>query len=61
MEQVLEGLDGVRNLPDDIIIASANDEDHVKHVRVCLRRLSERGLTLNRIFPVISSILWECI
>lgn len=48
IEQVLEGLEGVRNLSDDIIIASVNDDEHEKQVRACLRRLEERGLTLNK-------------
>ena len=48
IEQVLEGLDGVRNISDDIVIGSANDRDHDKQVRACLRRLSQRGLTLNK-------------
>ena len=48
IEQVLEGLDGVRNISDDIVIGSANDRDHDKQVRACLKRLSERGLTLNK-------------
>ena len=48
IEQVLEGLEGIRNLSDDIIIASANNKDHEKHVRACLQRLQDRGLTVNR-------------
>lgn len=48
IEQVLEGLEGVRNLSDDIIIASANNKLHEKHVRACLQRLMDRGLTANK-------------
>ena len=48
IEVVLEGLKGVRNISDDIIIASENISDHEKHVRACLERLRQKGLTLNK-------------
>ena len=48
LESVLKGLQGVRNISDDIIIASESEELHGIHVRACLQRLSDSGLTLNR-------------
>lgn len=45
IEQVLEG---VRNISDDIIVASENDVLHEKHLIACLQRLHDKGLTLNR-------------
>jgi len=47
IEQVLHGLDGVKNI-SDIIIASRNDVEHEKYVRACLERLMKKGLTLKR-------------
>ncbi len=41
MEQVLEGLDGVKNISDDIIIGSADIEQHERHLRACLSRLRD--------------------
>lgn len=48
LEVVLDGLEGVKNISDDIIVASENDVDHEKHVRACLQRLQDKGLTVNR-------------
>lgn len=48
IEQVLQGLPGVRNISDDIYVASMNDEEHEIQLRACLQRLKERGLTLNK-------------
>ena len=44
IEQVREGLEGVSNLLDDVIIASTNNKDHEKHVCACLQRIQDRGL-----------------
>ncbi len=38
-EQVLEGLEGVKNISDDIVIGSADVEQYQRHLR---------GLTLNK-------------
>jgi len=48
IEQVLHGLDGVKNISGDIIIVSRNDAEHEKYVRACLERLMKKGFTLNR-------------
>ena len=48
IQQVLEGLEGVKNISDDIYIFSKDVDDHEKHVNACLRRLQEKGLTLNK-------------
>ena len=44
----LEGLEGVRNLSDDIIIFAVNQDEHDKRLEATLQRLRERGITLNR-------------
>ena len=48
IEQTLHGLEGVRNISDDIIVASRSDEEHEQHLRACLQRIKEKGLTLNK-------------
>ena len=48
IEQTLSGLKGVKNISDDIIIASKDVQSHEKHVRACLKRLKENGLTVNK-------------
>nr|XP_039269965.1 uncharacterized protein LOC120344719 [Styela clava] len=48
IEQVLQGLEGVKNISDDIYIFSKNDDGHEKHIRACLQRIKEKGLTLNK-------------
>lgn len=47
MDQVLFGLDFVICYIDDIIIASSNEEEHYKHVRIVLERLRKYELKLN--------------
>ena len=47
LQTVLHGLDGVRNLADDIIIFAKTREDHVQALSACLQRLADHGLTLN--------------
>ena len=48
IEDALSGLEGVRNIADDIIIGSRNDTEHETHVKACLQRIREKGLTLNK-------------
>ena len=47
MENVLQGLRSTRNISDDIIVGSKNDDEHEEDVRNCLQRLKDKGLTLN--------------
>ena len=47
VQQVLQGIDGVRNISDDIVVYAETQEKHDKRVRQVMERLRERGLTLN--------------
>ena len=47
LQTVLQGLDGVRNLADDIIIFAKTRKDHDLALSACLKRLADHGLTLN--------------
>ena len=47
VEQTLTGLEGVRNISDDIIVARCNDAEHKEHFRSCLQRLKDKWLALN--------------
>ena len=44
---MLQGLDGVHNLADDIIIFAKTREDHDQALSDCFKRLANHGLTLN--------------
>jgi hypothetical protein len=46
--QVLSGLNGVVNISDDILVFGVSEEEHNKNLKTVLKRLCERGLTLNR-------------
>uniref|UniRef100_A0AAQ4Q6X4 Gypsy retrotransposon integrase-like protein 1 n=1 Tax=Gasterosteus aculeatus aculeatus TaxID=481459 RepID=A0AAQ4Q6X4_GASAC len=46
--QTLQGLSGVKNLSDDIIVYGASQTDHDNNLRALFQRLRESGLTLNR-------------
>ena len=46
--QTLQGISGVKNLSDDIIIHGKTQAEHDDTLRVVFQRLKERGLTLNR-------------
>ncbi len=46
-QQVLQGLDGVRNISDDVAVHGADDEGHDDRLQIVLQRLQEKGLTLN--------------
>ena len=48
MQQALQGLEGVKNISDDIIVFGANDEEHDRRLESTLERLRDRGLTLNQ-------------
>jgi len=47
MQQVLHGIDGVRNISDDITVAGETKAQHDSRLRQVLARLSQAGLTLN--------------
>ncbi|TKS65153.1 Retrovirus-related Pol polyprotein from transposon 17.6 [Collichthys lucidus] len=46
--QTLQGLSGVKNLSDDIIVYGASQTEHDNNLQALFQRLSESGLTLNR-------------
>ena len=48
LSSALEGLDGVRNISDDIIVFGRNKEKHDKRLEKLFIRLKERNLTLNK-------------
>ena len=43
IQQVLEGYDGVRNVPDDIIVHGETTEDHDKRLEQAMERIQNRG------------------
>ena len=47
LQQVLHGINGVRNIADDILIYGTTYEEHNKALKECLQRLELHGLTLN--------------
>ena len=47
LQQSLQGIEGVRNLADDIIVFGKTYEAHNKSLKACLQRLQEHNLTLN--------------
>ena len=47
IRQVLNGLDGVLNVSDDILVFSPDQNTHDKHLHAVFQRLKEKGLTLN--------------
>eukprot|EP00794_Sanderia_malayensis_P000683 gene683-biopygen1108 len=48
LQQHLQGLDGVKNIADDIIVYASTREQHDNALRQCLKRLSEKGLKLKK-------------
>ncbi|KAK3092635.1 hypothetical protein FSP39_005203 [Pinctada imbricata] len=44
----LEGIEGVRNLSDDIIVHAKTQEEHDDRLKATLQRLRERNITLNK-------------
>ena len=46
-QQQLHGIDGVRSIADDIIIFGTTKQQHNTALEQCLKRLSEKVLTLN--------------
>ncbi|RXN24365.1 Retrovirus-related Pol polyprotein from transposon 412 [Labeo rohita] len=47
-QNTLQGIAGVKNLSDDIIVYGATQADHDKSLTAVFQQLKERGLTLNR-------------
>ncbi|XP_063411616.1 uncharacterized protein K02A2.6-like [Mytilus trossulus] len=47
MSQVFQGLDGVRNIFDDVVVYGSTSNEHNERLDAVLQRLEERGLTLN--------------
>ena len=47
MDEVLRGLDFCYDYIDDLLIASTNAEEHLRHLRLVLERLDAHGLLIN--------------
>ncbi|UYV66084.1 hypothetical protein LAZ67_4000104 [Cordylochernes scorpioides] len=47
MDEVTKGLDFVFVYIDDVLIASKNENDHIQHLHIIFKRLSDQGLTIN--------------
>ena len=47
LQQHLQGIKGVKNIADDILVFGSTREDHDRALEACLERLSEKGLVLN--------------
>lgn len=47
ISQVLQGLPGVLNISDDILIYAGSDAEHTERLQATLKRLQEHNLTLN--------------
>ena len=47
LQQQLHGINGVRNIADDIIVFTTMKQQHDTTLEQCLKRLSDKGLTLN--------------
>jgi len=48
IQQVLEGCEGAYNIHDDIVIHGRTVKEHDVRLRKTLKRIQEKGLTLNR-------------
>ena len=47
IQQTLQGLEGVRNIADDIVIWGKSQQEHDINLNALMKRLSEKNLTLN--------------
>jgi hypothetical protein len=47
IQQTLQGLEGVRNIADDIIVWGKSQKEHDTHLEALMKQLSENNLTLN--------------
>jgi hypothetical protein len=48
LEEILSGLQGCKNLSDDIIVYGKTQEDHDKNLHATLKRLKEMNVRLNK-------------
>ncbi|XP_065058440.1 uncharacterized protein K02A2.6-like [Rhopilema esculentum] len=48
LQKALQGLNGVQNIADDIVVYGATCEEHDANLGKCLERLKNKGLTLNK-------------
>ncbi|VDI13935.1 Hypothetical predicted protein [Mytilus galloprovincialis] len=48
LSTALEGLNGVRNISDDIIVFGASQDEHDTRLTALFQRINEKGLTLNK-------------
>ena len=48
IQNALEGLEGVRNISDDIIVFGCNQQEHDQRLEATLKRLQEKHLTVNK-------------
>lgn len=48
LQTALQGLDGVKNIADDIIVFGSTRAEHDSNLEKCLQRLATKGLRLNR-------------
>ena len=47
LQTALQGIKGVCNIADDIIVFGVDRQDHDRALNDCLQKLSDKGLTLN--------------
>lgn len=47
IQQVLQGIEGVKNISDDIVVYAETQIEHDRRVRQVMERLKQKGLTLN--------------
>ena len=48
IRETLEGIDGEKNISDDILVFGKLHEEHDQNLRAVFQRLREKGLTLNK-------------
>ena len=48
IRETLEGIDGGKNISDDILVFGKSQEEHDQHLRAVFQCLREKGLTLNK-------------
>ena len=48
LQTALQGLTGVKNIADDIIVFGSTRSEHDKNLHACLTRLATKGLRLNQ-------------
>ena len=48
IRETLEGIDGAKNISDDILVFGKSHEEHARNLRAVFQRLREKDLTLNK-------------